>query len=105
MPELQPIPEYKPSASSIEELEKQTDLTDQQLILELARLRYSAEFSNQTMDLLTKISNNKLKDLMKIVALSDIPGIEEMLKDESKKEQILKYLKTVQQYKDSITKH
>jgi len=99
---------YSPHLNSIEELIKGKEkLTPRQVMLEIARLKYAlGQGTNELIAQLDKFdqqTKNYFKRQISIVALSDIPDIEDLLRDENK-EDLIDTVNFVLEFKNKIEK-
>jgi len=108
MPNLEQISpkEYVPRFNSLEEIAKRrNELTREQILLELTRLRYGLK--NETMELISLANNfepglkKEFVKLISLVAMSDVPNIEELIENEEK-EFLLRDINFVKDFKQKI---
>lgn len=112
MPNLEHIPEpqYQPHLINLEQIaEHEDELTDKEKLLELARQKYILGFGTLELKKQSAMLPGalKYKDLIDLVALADLDeqdlqaAVEEF--PESEREEKLKDIKLIKEYKDKIT--
>ncbi|HDQ23039.1 MAG TPA: hypothetical protein ENN28_03655 [Candidatus Uhrbacteria bacterium] len=108
MPNLEQISrkEYVPRFNSLEEIaNRRNELTREQILLELTKLRYGLK--NETMELISSANNfepglkKEFVKLISLVAMSDVPNIEELIENEEK-ESLLRDINFVKDFKQKI---
>jgi len=96
---------YKPHFGSLGEVvSHKKELNQEQILLELARLKF--ELNNETMALLKATDDcdpetkKELVRLISLVALTELPNVEELLEED--KEKLLQAIKIVKSYKNRL---
>ncbi len=115
MPNLEKLKnsnEYQPNFNNLKEIaeaDEKQKLSDQELLLEIAKQKYIK--GQGTIELMQKLNDypaetqKRLKEFIKIVALTDLPEEEIMaaLEDKDNKNAILKSINLIEEFKKKIT--